>query len=116
MTSEELARDCARMLVEKHAQDVRILDLRGLTDIADFFVIASANSQPHMKTLAETIEDFLVECKIEKYHIEGIRGMKWVLVDMFDIIIHIFLPDIREFYDIESYWGDAEATLVGNGD
>jgi len=102
------------MLVEKHAQDVRILDLRGLTDIADFFVIASANSQPHIKALAEFIEDFLHENRVENYHVEGITGMKWVLVDMFDIIIHIFLPDIREFYDIESYWGDAKVILMEN--
>ncbi len=112
MNSEELAQKCAKALFDKHADDVHILDLRELTDIADFFIVASANSPTHLKSLAETAEEFLDSSKVKPYHIEGMQGLHWVLVDAFDIIVHLFLPEMREYYDIESYWGDAPVVYI----
>lgn len=116
MISEELAQRCSKILVEKHAQDVYILDLRGLTDIADYFVLASANSEPHIHALVESLREFLDSNKETNYHIEGTKGMRWVIFDTFDVIVHIFLPEIREYYDLESYWGDAPVIVFDEND
>lgn len=112
MTSEELSRQCAQIVFEKGAEDVMILDLRDLTDIADFFIIASANSRIHLKALTEAVEEFLDEYKVKPYHTEGLTGLSWVLVDTYDVIIHLFLPEVRRYYDIEGYWGDAPIMLI----
>ncbi len=116
MISGELAQRCGEILVEKHAKDVHILDLRGLTDIADYFVLASATSEPHINALVESLREFFDLKKETKYHIEGIIGMRWVLFDTFDVIIHIFLPEAREYYDLESYWGDAPVMVFDEND
>ena len=112
MNSEKLAFDCAKLLVEKHAEDVKVFDIKELTDIADYFVIASANSQIHLKALVDELEDFLEKNSIRTYHVEGLRALKWVLVDTYTVIIHLFLPEVREYYDLESYWGDAEIYVM----
>lgn len=113
MTSEELAFRCAQLIYEKHGEDVRVLDLRGLTDFADFFVIASASSQPHLRSLTDAVLEFLDGAGVDGYHTEGLRGMRWVLVDAVEVVVHLFLPEVREYYDIESYWGDAPMTVIG---
>ncbi len=110
--SEELARKLAQKLYEKHANDIHILDLRELTDIADFFIIASATSKIHLKALAEDLMDILDEIGIKNYHFEGLRALQWVLVDLYDVVIHLFLPETRDFYDIEGYWGDAPVEII----
>ena len=116
MTSEELAHCCAKALLEKQAEDIRVLDLRKLTDIADFFVVASANSPIHLKSLAEVVEELLDNHKVKPYHIEGMSGLRWVLVDAYEVIVHLFLPEVREYYDIEGYWGDAPTTFIDEKD
>ena len=110
--SRQLAKDLAQKLYEKHAIDIHILDLRGLADFTDFFVIASATSKIHLKALAEDLVEVFEELGIKNYHIEGLQALQWVLADLYDVIIHLFLPETREFYDIEGYWGDAPVEFL----
>ena len=100
------------LLENKKAEDVTILDVSKLTNIADFFVIATANSPIHAKALA----DYLVE-EVEKAgytvdHIEGMRFGNWILVDLLDVIVHIFTPEWREHYGIEWIWAEAQRVKV----
>ncbi len=110
--SEELVHTLAQRLCDKHAKDIHILDLRGLTDIADFFIVASATSKIHLKALSEDLLEIFDELGIKNYHLEGLRALQWVLADLYSIIIHLFLPETREFYDIEGYWGDAPVEIL----
>lgn len=113
MDSHKLANICAEFILEKKGESVRILDLRDITDIADYFVIASATSATHMKAIVEYLDEKLRKKRIIPWHIEGVRAMQWVVVDLVDVVVHIFLPSVREFYDIESLWGDAPVETVG---
>jgi len=110
--SSELAHICAEYLWEKQGGKIRILDVRELTDIADFFIIASANSMIHLNSLAEIVKEVFDRYDVPKYHIEGLKGTGWVLADAYDVIVHLFLDEIREYYDIESYWGDAPFEIM----
>ncbi|RKZ31785.1 ribosome silencing factor [bacterium] len=110
--SQRLAHYCAERLHKKHAENIYILDLRELTDITDFFVIASANSSKHLEALADELMEIFKDAKINNYHIEGLEALKWVLADAYDVIIHLFLSEVREYYDIESYWGDAPVEII----
>ena len=110
--SVKLAHLCADKLYENLAEDIHILDLRGLTDISDFFVIASANGKIHLKSLAEQIEEIFRDAGVHIYHIEGIKSLRWILADAYDVIVHLFIPDTRQYYDIESYWGDAPVEIL----
>ena len=114
--SVKLAYLCANKLYENLAEDIHILDLQGLTNISDFFVIASANSKIHLKALAEEIEELFRDIDLPKYHIEGMEALNWVLADAYDVIVHLFMPDARQYYDIESYWGDAPVEILKSSD
>lgn len=97
----------ARLLVEKKAEDVRILDVRRLSDVTDFFVFATASSSVHNRTLAEELR-----LKSKKdwglHHIEGLGGGDWILLDFVEVIVHLFLSKTRSFYELEQLWGDAK--------
>lgn len=92
----------ARRISEKKGEGILIFDLRGLSPIADFFVVAHGLSTVHNRTIAQ----YLVEDE-EPSHLEGHEAGNWILLDYFDIIVHIFLKETREFYGLERLWGDA---------
>jgi ribosome-associated protein len=110
--SELLARRAAELSLEKKGEDVKILDLRGLTSVTDFFVIITADSERKAKAISEHIVDELKEEGERPMHIEGLDSLHWVLLDYFDVVVHIFQPDERRFYDLESLWSDAPVTRV----
>lgn len=115
----ELARRIAGILVEKRAEDVVLMDLRGLTSACDFFVLASALSEPHVGALAEEVEGALSSDGIRPWHIEGRRNRRWVLVDYVDVVVHLFLKETREYYRLENLWAEApreEITPAGPGE
>ena len=105
--SELLAKRAAELSLEKKCEDVVILDLRGLTSVTDFFVIATADSERKVKAAYEHIVDELKHDDERPLHIEGSDLLHWVLIDYVDVVVHIFMPDERRFYDLESLWGDA---------
>ncbi|NTU67927.1 MAG: ribosome silencing factor [Chlorobiaceae bacterium] len=110
--SELLARRAAELSLEKKGEDVKILDLRGLTTVTDFFVIITADSERKAKAVSDHIIDELKEDGERPTHVEGLETMRWILVDYVDVVVHIFQPDERRFYDLESLWSDAPVTRV----
>ncbi len=113
---EELARLVSSLALSKKAQQVRILDLRGLTDVTDFFVICSGNSDLQIKAIADAIVEGTEELKVKVWHIEGYGALSWVLLDYVNVVAHIFLPEIRERYALEKLWGDAPIQEIGDED
>ncbi len=110
--SELLARRAAELSLEKKGEDVKILDLRGLTTVTDFFVIITADSERKAKAVAEHIVDELKAEDERPMHIEGLDTLRWVLLDYVDVVVHVFQPEDRKFYDLESLWSDAPVTKV----
>ena len=102
----------AQSLHDGKANDVVLLDLRPVSDVADYFILCSASSDPHMKSLVTDLVDKLRLEGHKPWHIEGMEQRRWVLVDLVDIVVHIFKPDVREFYALDRLWGDAELTQL----
>jgi len=90
------------------AINVRVLDVRGLTDIADIMIVASGNSDRHVRSIADRVVESVKAAGIKPYGVEGARDGEWVLVDLHDIIVHVMLPRVREFYGLERLWEGAE--------
>ena len=101
-----------KLLEDKKAEDIVILDVSRLTNLADYFVIASANSPTHARALADYLEEELRKLGMEIDHVEGKDYGHWILVDLIDTIVHIFTPETREYYGLEWIWADAERLKV----
>ena len=112
MTSLELANKASQLCLDKKGYDVKLLDLKGLTTITDFFVICTADSDIQVKAITDHLRNELGKIKIKPWHIEGYENLRWVLVDFVDVIVHIFQPEIRDFYGLERLWGDAKITEI----
>jgi len=95
-------------LDKKFGQDIVVMDLRQVSTIADFFVIATGGSAPQLQALAETTEEILTKQGIPLGHTEGLRGGQWMLLDFGTIIVHLFDKESRDFYKLERLWGDAQ--------
>ena len=96
-------------LDDMKAVNVKVLDVRGLTDIADTMVIASGNSDRHVRSIADNVARKAKEAGYRPLGTEGARDGEWVLVDLTDILVHVMLPRVREFYGLESLWDAGEA-------
>ena len=108
MTSETLATLCATAASDKQAENIVVLDLRGISTFTDFFVICSGNSEPQLKAIAGSVEDTLRrEHNIRPHAIDGYPLSQWVVADFGDVIVHIFHQSKREFYSLEELWNDA---------
>jgi ribosome-associated protein len=107
LSGSEIAEIGARAALDRKANKVVTLDLRGLSSVADFFVICSGNSDTHVEGIADIIKEKLDEHDAELWHREGERKATWVLLDYIDVIFHVFTEDARDFYGLERLWGDA---------
>lgn len=94
-------------LDDRQAEDILFLEVKGITSITDYFIIASADNERKVKSLANEVEDCLEENGYEIKSKEGLDTAKWVLLDYGDVIVHIFKNDERDFYNIEKIWKDA---------
>ena len=104
-------------LDDDKAQDVIVIDLKGKTSIADYMIVASGTSHRQVVTMAEHLREKLKSLGIKSVSVEGLSQGDWVLIDGGDVIVHLFRPEIREFYCLEKLWGDPvprsdEAALV----
>ena len=104
---QELAAACARIALDSKAEDLVVLDVRGLASFTDYFVIMSGRSTRHVQGLAEAMEGELRAKRVNSKHSEGLREGLWVLLDFGDVIVHIFYHESRGFYDLEGLWHDA---------
>ena len=113
-TPLELARAAAAAADEKKATDICVLDLTGVSDVADYFIICSAANNRLQDTVIEAIEDKLrIDFAEKPIHQEGRANGGWVLLDYGSIVVHVFLPEPRGFYRLERLWGDVPMVELG---
>ena len=115
MNSEQLSDLVVDALEEVKGKDIVKLDVRDLTTVTDFMIVASGTSNRHVKALAETVAEKSREAGHRPVGIEGEVGSEWVLLDLQDVLVHVMLPRVREFYNLEKLWSlrptsDAVAT------
>lgn len=109
-SSLDLPKDVARaadLLFDRKALDVTLLDLRKISSATDFFLIATGTSDTHVTAIADNLVDELKKEGVRPINVEGAREGRWVLIDYFDFVVHVFHPSAREFYQLERLWGDA---------
>lgn len=108
MDSRKLALLCRELADDKKAEDLVILDVSELSSVTDYFVIASGTSEPHLRAIVDEIADTLrEEHGLRPKAIDGGFHTAWVVLDFFDVIVHVMRKDVRERYDLETLWGDA---------
>lgn len=112
LSSEQLSQVVVKGMQEIKAEDIVVMDLRSVNNaVADFFVICSGNSDTHIDAIAESIDYEVQKTDGQNpWHREGYNNKIWVLLDYVDVVVHVFNHDSREFYALESLWGDAELT------
>lgn len=108
VSSRTLARRIAESASSLKAVDIRILNLSKLSSFTDYFVICSGTSNRHIQSVADKILEDQKERHIRVLGVEGYGGGEWVLLDYGGVVAHIFHPDVRRFYNIEKFWGDAK--------
>lgn len=110
MDSKKLALLCRELAENKKAEDVVVLDVRKLSSVTDYFVIASGTSHPHLRAIVEEIAGKLRDDhNLRPSRSEGSTGGNWVVLDYFDVIVHVMHGETRKHYDLEGLWGDAKA-------
>ena len=110
--SAALAQRVATLCLDFKATDVVVLDLDGVTDMTDFFIIASGSSDTHVRSIAERLMEELKKEGSPVHHSEGLERGRWALLDFVDVVVHIFHPSLREFYQLERLWGDAAVVAI----
>lgn len=115
MEAKQLALLCRKLADNKKAEDIVVLDVRKLSSVTDYFVICSGTSEPHLRAIVSEIEDQLQkEHGIKARAEDGAAGGRWVVMDFFDVIVHVMHPDVRKQYDLEDLWSDAPAVRSGS--
>ena len=107
MTSYESAMLLANTLDSKKGEEIKVLKTEGLTTLADYFVICTATSTTQVKALADECEKVMKEHDELPHHIEGHRGGTWILMDFSSVVVHLFMDEARQFYELERLWKDA---------
>lgn len=107
MTSLELVQAAAKILDEKKASDIKALEIKGISSLGDYFLVASGSSNTQVKAMADELEVKLKEQGVMPKRVEGYQSAAWVVLDYYDVIIHIFYEETRQFYSLERLWNDA---------
>lgn len=103
-SSQSLLKEIIQLAFEKKAQNLILLDLRGLSYLSDYFIVCNGTSEPQVKAIVDSIRK---GTSFKPKHLEGYENKKWVLLDYFDIIVHVFDEQGRNYYAIENIWADA---------
>jgi ribosome-associated protein len=115
LASVEMPREVARaveLCFDRKAVDVTLLDLRGISSATDWFLVAGGTSDTHVSAISDSVVDGLRKEGVKPLNVEGEREGRWVLMDYFDFVVHVFHPAAREFYQLEMLWGDAPTFLL----
>lgn len=105
--SQKLARAAVEWALDKKAEDVVLLDLRGVLDVTDWFVIATGYSEIQVQAIGDAIVDGATDARQKPVHVEGREPGRWMLVDFIDVVVHVMLPQERDRYRLDRLWGDA---------
>ncbi len=105
---EQFAREAAQLLADRRCEDIRLLDVRGLSHVCDFMLIATGTSDRQMKSVAAELQDVGEERGVKTFRSESDAGNTWVVTDFVDLVVHLFEPNHRMYYDLEGLWGDGE--------
>jgi ribosome-associated protein len=106
--ARRFAIDAARLAAETRCQNVVVLDVRGLSQVTDYFVLATGSSAKQMRTVAQEVEELGSPRKFGAMSRSGYEGESWVLVDFVDVVVHVFSSAARSYYDLDGLWGDAQ--------
>lgn len=116
MQAQTKQQEIYQALADAKAQDIKVLDVRKVTDFTDYMIVASGTSSRHVQTLAQKIRERLREHGIKPVGSEGEQVGDWVLIDFGDVVAHVMRPQVRDFYNLEKLWGDgAEVEQVTRG-
>ncbi|MDN4525463.1 ribosome silencing factor [Fictibacillus fluitans] len=107
MNEQELIELVVKAVDDKRAEDIMMLDMKGISLVADYFLICHGNSEKQVQAIARGIKDVAMEKEINIRRMEGFDQARWVLVDMGDMVVHVFHRDERSYYNLEKLWGDA---------
>ncbi|SDM83303.1 ribosome-associated protein [Fictibacillus solisalsi] len=107
MNEQELIELVVKAVDDKRAEDIMMLDMKGISLVADYFLICHGNSEKQVQAIAREIKDVAAEKEINIRRMEGFDQARWVLVDMGDMVVHVFHRDERSYYNLEKLWGDA---------
>ena len=100
------------LLLDKQADDIIVLDVKKLTSVTDFVIICTSKSTTQSKAIIDHVRQEMKDSDAIPLSIEGYENLNWVLMDYANVVIHVFLPEYREFYDLERLWGDAESYKI----
>lgn len=109
---DDLIYHIGELLLEKQAEDIIALDVKKLTSVTDFVVICTSKSTTQSKAIVDHVRQEMKDSDAIPLSIEGYENLNWVLMDYANVVIHVFLPEYREFYDLERLWGDAESFKI----
>lgn len=112
LISKSFALEIAKIAGEKKAQEIVLLDLHGLSVMCDYFLICSADSSVQMRAIAKDLEEKLTKKGIVLLNLGGYLDNHWILLDFGDVVVHIFLPETRKYYQLEKLWADAQRNDV----
>lgn len=116
-SKQALPRDVRRAIdlaIDRKGGEIVLLDLRGVSNATDFFLLVNGTSDTHVRSIADHIIDEMRKENMRADHIEGLRSGRWVLIDYIDFVVHVFHPAAREFYQLERLWGDAPAMPIAS--
>jgi len=114
MTSLETARAAAKALSAKKGLDIKVIRIDDISVLADYMVIVTGTSSTQVKAMADHVEYTLSEAGVSVSHIEGYRSNSWILMDYIDVIVHVFMDETREFYELERLWKDGETVDISD--
>lgn len=107
MTSLEKAKEIIKVLDNKKAKNIQLLEISNLSSLGDYFIIASGGSNTQVKSLSEEVDEVMSKLGVEPERMEGIQTAQWILIDYSDVMVHIFQEETRDFYSLERLWNDA---------
>lgn len=107
MTSLEQARKIVQVMDSKKAKDIRLIKIEGISSLGDYFVVASASNTTQVKAIADEVEDEMTKLGLEPNRVEGRQSAQWILMNYYDVMVHVFLDEARNFYNLERLWSDA---------
>ncbi|CAM3794207.1 ribosome silencing factor [Alkalicoccus chagannorensis] len=105
--SERIVQTVLQAADEKSAQQIRTLNMEGISSIADYFVVCHGTSETQVEAIAREIKDQIEEAGLPVKRVEGMREARWILIDLADVVVHVFHKEDREYYQLEKMWGDA---------